>query len=1177
MKRKTIVCLCLALLMILSVVNWTPVYAEQEFFEGFKKDWAANLNIEDPNIPSEEPTEEEPKPVEEVVEAPTMERQEDAANSSSENAIELGEEIIGEPVSAPTGFDSSSINTIAKDKDGNFYGVRTYGNNFDTTSFKTFYKISEEQFNEVAKDCFMIFKRQDGKEFEIPYAKIGTNNIIDSQPSGTPAGPIFTEVQFRHHMAYRLGFIVNSDPTRFSGQEDLTWSITLKKDWVIEPRPDYANGGSPDYAYVFYNVEIDGKGHKIYRNDDESKGIFQLGSGLSGSTAKVRTATIKNLTIEGSGKYFGIDVSEKGILNLENVKIDNCHADSNHSYYGGAIRLNKEASLTMDANTIISNCSAERGGAIRLYGGNITLNINGSKFINNAAQIGGAICATDKTNTININGAKFEGNQAVAVNGGSQFFGGAIYSNSKLDIEDSEFKENASAQKGGAIMSFADISIKGVTFDQNEAADKGGAIYHVKGKLEVTKSNFTSNTGYVQGGAVFVGSNSKAAIKGTKFIGNKSRNGGGAVYIHWSNSNEAELANCDFIGNSSQYGGGLYVNVRSKAKVDQCNFRKNIAFNGAAIASGTYEAWLDDSCKLTINNSNFEENSALLGGGVFTAFPTEIKGSTFTKNEAQVLEDDDKSNPHKSGTGGALYVMHGETNIDSSIFTENNAYGSGGAISINGVNRDNNNPKNITSLKGGVKVNVKGGTVFENNYCLVGQGGAIHTIPYSYDLEDQTAQNANEFKTNAYKNLTTAEDTVFKGNWAMSGFFDPPTNYEDYTELKYKSNSFTEKYKDNILAKSLLNNFDVNFKNEKVTAYFDPNGGEFPNEAKPKDIKVIKKDKVKEDGKDKGVEITILQAPKRDGYKFLGWKATRYIPEEEFKLIKQIVENSKKPTDSKEAKEKAREVLSQGEIFYPGDKFTLFGNITFVAQWEKAKEEPKKEEPKLYFYFKPTKDLKDHAQYMLGYKDGTFRPNNKMSRQEVTVMLSRLLSERPQKGMIYSRDYKDVADNLWSVTAISYMSNLKMVKGYPDGNFRPYANITRAEFAAMVVRFENISAVGNKEFTDLQKDHWAYEVIQKAAQAGWISGYPDGTFRPDQPITRAEVVAITNRMLNRFADEDFVDHNLNKITNYTDIDKSHWAYYPVVEATNGHRYERKANGKDETWFEITGMTLVYDK
>lgn len=270
-----------------------------------------------------------------------------------------------------------------------------------------------------------------------------------------------------------------------------------------------------------------------------------------------------------------------------------------------------------------------------------------------------------------------------------------------------------------------------------------------------------------------------------------------------------------------------------------------------------------------------------------------------------------------------------------------------------------------------------------------------------------------------------------------------------------------------------------------------------------------------------------------------------------------------------------------GTTYQAGDNFKIKGDTVLYAQWETKPEPKKPEEPgKIYFYFKPTAtpllNIKDHAQYMIGYKDQTFRPDNQMSRQEVTVMFSRLLNERPQKGMIYSRDYKDVADDLWSVTAISYMSNLKMVKGYPDGNFRPYANITRAEFAAMATRFANIGE-GNKTFTDVDRSHWAYEVIQKAAEAGWITGYPDGSFKPDQPITRGEVVTITNRMLNRFADEDYVDHNLNKIINYTDIDKSHWAYYPVVEATNGHKYERKSNGKDETWFEVTGSTFVYDK
>ena len=125
-----------------------------------------------------------------------------------------------------------------------------------------------------------------------------------------------------------------------------------------------------------------------------------------------------------------------------------------------------------------------------------------------------------------------------------------------------------------------------------------------------------------------------------------------------------------------------------------------------------------------------------------------------------------------------------------------------------------------------------------------------------------------------------------------------------------------------------------------------------------------------------------------------------------------------------------------------------------------------------------------------------------MSRQEVTVMFSRLLNERPQKGVIYSQDYKDISDDLWSATAISYMSKLGMVKGYPDGNFMPRANITRAEFAAIATRFADVET-GSKTFTDVSKDHWAYDVIQKAAEAGWIAGYPDGSFKPDQPVHSA--------------------------------------------------------------------------
>lgn len=1071
-------------------------------------------------------------------------------------AIDICDERTPEAVGAPGELDLSTINTIAKDKDGNCYGIRTYGNNFDTTSFKTFYKITEEQYNQVANDCFMVFKRLDGKPFEIPHARIGTNNITDDQPYGVDVkGPFFSEVQFRHHMAYRLGFIVNSDPTRMAGQEDLAWSMKLKKDWVIEPCPGFADNSSPDYAYVFMNVVIDGDGHKIYRNDDQSKGILQLGSGLSGQTdIPVRTATIKNLTIDGGGKYYGIELSQKGKLNLQNVKIINGYADTNHSFYGGAIKLNKEAQLIMDADTSITDCKAGMGGAIRLWGNN-TLTIKGSKFSGNSAEIGGAICSLDKTNVINIKGAKFEGNKAEKIHNGTQFLGGAIYSNSTLNIENTDFKNNTSLQNGGAISAFADVNLKGGTFEGNHCAGNGGAISQSKGKLDVGESTFTENVCAGQGGVVYVGSSVHGNFSNTKFSGNQSNQGGGGIYIHWSNPNEVGVQNCEFEGNSSRFGGGIYVNIKSKVKVEDCKFKENKGFNGAGIATGNYIPWIDDKCKLTINNSTFDDNQALSGGGVFTAFPTEIKKSTFTRNEAQVHKTDNQSNPHFSGIGGAVSVMYGVTDIDACTFAENNAYGSGGAININGVNRDENDDKKITGLKDNVKVNIKGGTVFEKNYVLVGQGGAIHTIPYLYDLGDQTSDV--NLKAVAYKNLSTSADTVFKGNWALSGFVDPPENYRDFAELKFERNSFTDVLKDKPVAKSLLNNCDVNYKNPKINVYFDPNGGEFtdPKNKDPKAVKVITDDK--------GKEITVPNAPKREGYKFIGWKGTRNIPEDKFKDLDKKIQD---------------ELIKTEKTYQPGDRFKLDVNFIFVAQWEKDdKPAPKPSRPHAgTFFVKPALNKEDHAQYLIGYENGTFKPENKMTREEVAVMFSRLLKNPLAKGEVYGTNFSDVEKSRWSATAISYMSEVGILKGYPDGSFKPTAPITRAEFAAMAAGFADLKE-GEKTFTDLAPTHWAYDVVKKAAAAGWINGYPDGSFKADNPITRAEVVSITNRMLDRKADEAFVDSHLTELITFTDVDKSHWAYYPIAEATNGHEFVRDANKIDEVWKSVTHRSFVYDK
>lgn len=224
----------------------------------------------------------------------------------------------------------------------------------------------------------------------------------------------------------------------------------------------------------------------------------------------------------------------------------------------------------------------------------------------------------------------------------------------------------------------------------------------------------------------------------------------------------------------------------------------------------------------------------------------------------------------------------------------------------------------------------------------------------------------------------------------------------------------------------------------------------------------------------------------------------------------------------------------------------------------------------------PILNRENHYQYLVGYKDQTFRGENKMTREEVVVMFSRLLKNPPQKGQIYPHTFSDVEENRWSITAISYLEQLGIIKGYPDGSFRPDAEITRAEFAAMASKFADLKE-GDKTFKDLDRDHWAYDLVKKAASAGWIHGYPDGTFKADKKISRAEVVSITNKMLNRQADKKFVDENLGRLLTFSDLDRDYWAYYPIIEATNGHDYIRCGNKVDEEWQEVTNKSFVYDK
>ena len=204
----------------------------------------------------------------------------------------------------------------------------------------------------------------------------------------------------------------------------------------------------------------------------------------------------------------------------------------------------------------------------------------------------------------------------------------------------------------------------------------------------------------------------------------------------------------------------------------------------------------------------------------------------------------------------------------------------------------------------------------------------------------------------------------------------------------------------------------------------------------------------------------------------------------------------------------------------------------------------------------------DHLAFLSGYANGTFEPDRNMTRAEVTTMFARLLTEKMAADQTYSNTFSDVAKSHWAANYIGYMQQFGIITGYADGSFRPDASVTRAEFAAIASRFERLTE-GTKSFSDVPSSHWAAKYINFAATRGWVNGYADGTFKPNNSITRAEVAAVTCRLLERNADQSYIRHHLSELRAFTDVSESHWAYWYTMEAANGHDYTK--SGSSETW------------
>ena len=285
-----------------------------------------------------------------------------------------------------------------------------------------------------------------------------------------------------------------------------------------------------------------------------------------------------------------------------------------------------------------------------------------------------------------------------------------------------------------------------------------------------------------------------------------------------------------------------------------------------------------------------------------------------------------------------------------------------------------------------------------------------------------------------------------------------------------------------------------------------------------------------------------------------------------FPLISAYADTDREPiTVDREAYVVSTQVYENAGAFWAAwvtDELDENYNVfSFTNTYKTVRNEPVKVGPQL--------NRDDHVAYIMGYPDGTVQPKGEITRAEACTIFFRLLTES-SRDYYFSKtnDYTDVNAGDWFNNAISTLSNAGIVTGYNDGTFRPNQPITRGEMAKIIANFANLNK-GTKSFTDLS-GHWSKTYVELAAGNGWIAGYPDGSFRPDQKITRAETVTMINRVLERVPAKELRLLSRSIMLTFPDNNPGDWYYIAIQEASNSHEYQRSVyeTTGDEMWTKL---------
>lgn len=772
-------------------------------------------------------------------------------------------------------------------------------------------------------------------------------------------------------------------------------------------------------------------------------------------------------------------------------------------------------------------------------------------------------------------------------NTGTNDWGGGIVvdSTAKLIMNDGSAVTGCSAEQGGGIYLSGEMELNGGTISGNTAVGDyfntpysqsahGGAIliranradydesYDVPAKLTMTGGNIQNN---------------KAASDRSAF--------GGAVAILGTYKNTVDLTN-EFImtggtisGNTAGYGGAIsayaadsYWNGNASVKISgNAEITQNTGRNGGgAIALLTSKA--DDyTSTVEMSGGTISENKTFSkGGGVFLFG----KGDSFYMTDGKISDNEAKQGGgiSISDTDAAAYLLGGT--IQNNKATDGyphyddalerkycgNAVLQDGSLYLDGTKA------NISGdIRIGCRFDTSGGISTNRFVALVGASDTMN----DYELTSFDSESLNG-------RVVVAPDTITYGTETYSVADAEPylshfthNHKEIITDTDYTAKTGTSSQAKSLVLYRAIQKFSV--------TYTDGIGGTSFADEVTSDLR-------------RGTPTPAFTGgtPTRSGYTFTGWE-----PSVAATVTDNAVYTAQWAKNSSSSHHSTRYTLhyeSNGGTAYKDercssgtkvmlDKTPTRESYTFTG-WYADKELTQKissikmtSDKTVYAGWKASTvpDMlngDDHYAYVVGYSDGTVRPNANISRAEVATIFFRLLKEEVRDGNLTTENiFADVTNGQWHNKAISTMAKLGIVKGRRADSFDPDASITRAEFAAICARFNTKPVENSGSFSDIS-GHWAENEIERAAAFGWISGYPDGTFHPDARITRAEAMTMINRVLCRMPQSE--SNLLNSMVTWPDNKPSDWHYLAVQEATNSHDFDRQGE-VGESWTKLTSV------